>query len=62
MFNTPGANANAVKELVIASIFLAARNRCDAWQATKALSGNYVATNVETLKKQFSGSEIKVKP
>ena len=32
MFNAPGANANAVKELVIAGMFLAARNICPAWE------------------------------
>src|SRR5687768_8542044 len=32
VFNAPGANANAVKELVIASLFLAARNVCQAWE------------------------------
>ena len=32
VFNAPGANANAVKELVIAGMFLAARNICQAWE------------------------------
>src|SRR5690606_3462822 len=31
VFNAPGANANAVKELVLAGMFLAARNICQAW-------------------------------
>ena len=31
VFNAPGANANAVKELVLAGLFLAARNICQAW-------------------------------
>jgi D-3-phosphoglycerate dehydrogenase len=31
VFNAPGANANAVKELVMAGLFLAARNICQAW-------------------------------
>src|SRR4030095_4379949 len=32
VFNAPGANANAVKELVLAGMLLAARNLCQAWQ------------------------------
>ena len=32
VFNTPGANANAVKELVISSMLLASRNICQAWE------------------------------
>lgn len=58
VFNTPGANANAVKELVIASLFLTSRNLCQAWQTTKKLTGNDVAAQVEQLKKQFSGTEL----
>ena len=34
VFNAPGANANAVKELVLASLFLAVRNVCQAWAFT----------------------------
>ena len=40
VFNTPGANANAVKELVIAGLLLAARNICQAWAYTQALEGD----------------------
>src|SRR5678815_1390380 len=40
VFNAPGANANAVKELVIASLFLAARNVCQAWEYVRGLKGN----------------------
>jgi hypothetical protein len=38
VFNAPGANANAVKELVIAGMFLAARNICQAWDFARSLS------------------------
>src|SRR5690348_905956 len=40
VFNAPGANANAVKELVLAGMFLAARNICQAWEYTRALKGD----------------------
>ncbi len=40
VFNAPGANANAVKELVLASLFLAARNICQAWDFARALGGD----------------------
>jgi len=40
VFNAPGANANAVKELVIASLFLAARNICQSWEYVRALQGS----------------------
>ena len=40
VFNAPGANANAVKELVLASLFLAARNICQAWSFARALRGD----------------------
>ena len=39
VFNAPGANANAVKELVLASLFLSARNVCQAWAFARSLSG-----------------------
>ena len=58
VFNTPGANANAVKELVIAALFLAARNICPAWLAASKLEGSDVDLQVENLKKEFSGSEL----
>ena len=38
VFNAPGANANAVKELVIAGLLIAARNLCDAHEHVKALT------------------------
>src|ERR1700716_4395231 len=40
VFNTPGANANAVKELVLAGLFLAARNICPAWSFSRSLTGD----------------------
>ena len=60
VFNTPGANANAVKELVLAGMFLAARNipAGIGWACT--LDSN-VSKEVEKGKAQFAGSEIKGK-
>nr|VFK12615.1 MAG: D-3-phosphoglycerate dehydrogenase [Candidatus Kentron sp. LFY] len=60
VFNTPGANANAVKELVLAAMFLAARNLCPAWDYVRNLEGNdqEVQKQVEVGKKQFKGFEL----
>ena len=60
VLNTPGANANAVKELVLAGMLLAARNLCQAWDYTRQLSGNDEKINeqVEANKKQFAGFEL----
>ncbi len=60
VFNTPGANANAVKELVVAGLLLACRNLCDAWDYTRNLNGNddQLAEAVEAGKKRFAGSEL----
>jgi D-3-phosphoglycerate dehydrogenase len=60
VFNAPGANANAVKELVIAGLFLAARNICHAWAYTRALQGDDHALEeaVEKGKKKFVGYEL----
>jgi D-3-phosphoglycerate dehydrogenase len=60
VFNTPGANANAVKELVIASLFLAARNIGPAWQFARAQTGDDAAIDaaVEKGKKNFVGFEL----
>ena len=58
VFNTPGANANAVKELVIAALLLASRNVCTAWQQTITLQGEDIDVQVEQLKKQFAGTEL----
>jgi D-3-phosphoglycerate dehydrogenase len=60
VFTAPGANANAVKELVLAGIFLAARHICQAWQFVRELKGNVAALEaaVEQGKKQFIGHEL----
>lgn len=60
VFNAPGANANAVKELVIAGMLLAARHICEAWDFTRALSGDDAAIGkaVEQGKKSFAGTEL----
>lgn len=60
VFNTPGANANAVKELVIAGLLLASRKVTDAIDWAKTLKGNgaEVPKQVEKGKGQFAGPEI----
>jgi D-3-phosphoglycerate dehydrogenase / 2-oxoglutarate reductase len=60
VFNSPGANANAVKELVLASLLLAARNICQAWAFARGLSGDDEAIDaaVEQGKKSFVGFEL----
>ncbi len=60
VFNAPGANANAVKELVIASLFLAARNICQAWDFARSLVGDDQAIDeaTEKGKKNFAGFEL----
>ena len=60
VFNTPGANANAVKELVIAALFLAARNIVPAAAFAHRLDGDAPAMDkaVEGGKKQFVGFEL----
>jgi len=58
VFNTPGANANAVKELVISSMLLASRNICQAWSYVKNLPLENLKATVEDGKKQYSGSEL----
>lgn len=60
VFNTPGANANAVKELVIAGMLLSARNIPAAIDWAKTLSTD-VGKVIEKGKKQFAGHEIKGK-
>jgi D-3-phosphoglycerate dehydrogenase len=60
VFNAPGANANAVKELVIAGMLLAARNICEAWDFARQLEGDDDAIHhrVEKTKKKFAGFEL----
>jgi D-3-phosphoglycerate dehydrogenase / 2-oxoglutarate reductase len=62
VFNAPGANANAVKELVIAAIFLAARNLVAAIDGVRALEpGADFERRVEEGKKAFAGVEVRGK-
>ena len=60
VFNAPGANANAVKELVIAGMLLAARNIPQAWQYARNLAGGgeEIHAAVEAGKKRFTGFEL----
>lgn len=58
VFNTPGANANAVKELCLAALLLASRGIIDGVEWTKTLKGDDVAKQAEKGKKQFAGHEI----
>jgi D-3-phosphoglycerate dehydrogenase len=60
VFNAPGANANAVKELVLAGLLVAARNVCPAWAFARALQGEdrELDKAVEEGKKAFIGFEL----
>jgi len=60
VFNAPGANANAVKELVIAGMLLACRNICQSWGFARSLQGDdaNINKNVESGKKDFVGFEL----
>ncbi len=60
VFNAPGANANAVNELVVAGMLLACRNICQAWEYVRGLEeeGEALARAVEAGKKQFVGYEL----
>ncbi len=60
VFNAPGANANAVKELVVAAMLLAARNLVGAWDYVRKLEGSdaEIAAAVEAGKKTFVGFEL----
>jgi len=63
VFNTPGANANAVKELVLAALLIGSRNVINATEWVKTLKGNgeEVGKMVEKGKSNFAGQEIKGK-
>ena len=63
VFNTPGANANAVKELTIAGLFLASRDVVGGvnWAQTLKGNGAEVGKMVEKGKSNFAGCEIKGK-
>lgn len=58
VFNTPGANANAVKEMVIAGLIMAARPIYRGINWLKELQGDDISEQVEAGKKQFSGTEL----
>lgn len=60
VFNAPGANANAVKELVLVGLLLASRNICEAWDYTRNLKirGEELKRAVESGKKQYAGFEL----
>lgn len=62
VFNTPGANANSVKELVIAALLMSVRNLRDAtaWMSTRSDVSDPAELNrlVEAEKKRFRGSEL----
>jgi D-3-phosphoglycerate dehydrogenase len=61
VFNAPGANANAVKELVLAGLFLAARQICPAWAFVRDLEvadDEALERAVEEGKKRFVGFEL----
>ncbi len=63
VFNTPGANANAVAELVVAGLLLCSRNVTGGieWAATLKGKGDEVAKLVEKGKNQFVGPEVRGK-
>ena len=61
VFNTPGANANGVKELTLCALFLAARNIVGGIDWAKTLQGDDVAKQVEKGKSAFAGTELKGK-
>lgn len=63
VFNTPGANANAVKEMVLTTLMASSRNLFAgvAWTKALAAEGEQIPKLVEAGKKQFVGKEIKGK-
>ncbi|MFW5450726.1 MAG: phosphoglycerate dehydrogenase [Methylophagaceae bacterium] len=60
VFNAPGANSNAVQELVLTGMLLSARNICPAWEFAKQLEGDdaEITKQVEAGKKNFVGFEL----
>ena len=60
VFNAPGANANAVKELVLAGMLMGCRNLCQAWDFARNLEGDdeTITKQVEAGKKNFAGFEL----
>lgn len=63
VFNTPGANANAVKELVLGALFLASRKVVQGieWEKTLIGEGDNIPSLVEKGKSAFAGPEIEGK-
>ena len=63
VFNTPGANANSVKELVLAALFIASRNIIQGinWAKTLVGKGDSIPALVEEGKSRFAGPEIRGK-
>ena len=60
VFNAPGANANAVKELVVGALLMVARNLPAAGEYVRGLQGDdaQIGAGVEAGKKQFTGFEL----
>ena len=58
VFNAPGANANAVKELVLAGMLIAARNLAPALEFVRGLDANDLEKKVEAGKKAYAGVEL----
>ena len=60
VFNTPGANANAVKELTMAGLLVSSRRLCDAWSFVQGIEQDDPAFTqaIEQGKRRFTGSEI----
>lgn len=58
VFNTPGANANAVKELVLAALIMSARPIYQGLRWVEHMEGDNLPEIVEANKKQFSGTEL----
>lgn len=60
VFNAPGANSNAVQELVLTGMLLSARNICSAWEFARGLQGSdaEITKQVEAGKKHFVGFEL----
>lgn len=61
VFNTPGANANAVKELVLACLFLSVRPIIQGVSWVQELAGDDIEAQAEAGKKQFAGTELEGK-
>ncbi len=58
VFNAPGANANAVKELVLAGMLISARNLHDALGFVSGLQAEHMEETIESQKKRFVGNEL----